>query len=366
MSDKYTKAMVQPYIQQLQPMGFGTGFFQAPPENFFDTHSIEFDVMRDDEQVAVAVQDLCTGYRWNSADDYTNKEFVPPVFREAFALESCDLLTRTVGDNPFENPGFRAKLTKRAVTNGRKTSNKIARAVESQAWEVLTTGKLDLKDSAGNTVYAIDFKAKPTHFADVANPWGGGSEDIIGDILTACNLVRNDAKMEPNQIIMGEAALEAALQNDEFVKRFDIRSIDLGLIAGNAPAGNGGNFRGVIEVGNKKLDLWTYDATYKDIQSGNTVTYMPTDKFIVRNGSARMDAFFGGVPHAGRALGVARNLLPELPTRLSSDQARMDLHINTWLTEDGETLKVGYSARPILVPTAIDSFACFDTLASTV
>jgi hypothetical protein len=106
MSGNTTKRMVEAYYQDSEPVYFFAGMFQSRPENFHTSEKVELDIVRSGRQVSVAIQDLGAGYRLNSEDIYTNKEFVPPIHKEAIVLNSPDLIKRMPGMNPFESPIF--------------------------------------------------------------------------------------------------------------------------------------------------------------------------------------------------------------------------------------------------------------------
>ena len=89
---------------------------------------------------------------------------------------------------------------------------------------------------------------------------------------------------------------------------------------------------------------------------------MAPEKVIVRSGQGRMDATFGAIPNIGSLMGAqATQLLPELPGRVSNAAGGMDLFTNAWLTADGEQLLGGVGARPLMIPTAIDTYGCLNT-----
>jgi len=137
----------------------------------------------------------------------------------------------------------------------------------------------------------------------------------------------------------------------------------MGTIAPMQMAGNGGQFRGVVEIGNYRYDVWTYGGRYKDPQTGVKTPFIAVDKVIVRASSGRLYATFGAIPNIGNLMGgQATNLLPELPSRISNAGGGMDLHTNAWLSNDGEQLFGGVGARPLMIPTAIDTFGCLDTV----
>lgn len=361
MSGSNTTRMIRAYNQMASPLMFFAGLFQSPPENFHTTEEVEIDIVRSDEDISIVVQDLSTGYRMNSEDLYTNKGFKPPIHKEALPLNSYDLIKRMPGDTPFDNPDFRANLITRMFNGMTKIERKIRRSIELQASQVLQTGIVTLTDINGTALYTLDYKPKATHFPTAGTAWNAAG-DIAGDINALAEVIRNDGLTDPDQIILGVDAFEAFIADAEIQKRYDNRRIDLGTIAPMQMRGNGASFRGVVEIGNYRYDIWTYGGRYKDPQTGVKIQYMDPGKCIVRASSGRLDATFGAIPNIGVLVGGQETrLLPELPGRISNAQGGMDLFTNAWLSNDGEQLFGGVGARPLMIPTAIDTFGCITT-----
>lgn len=362
MSGIVTKRMIEAYIQMASPTAFFAGMFASPAQNFHNSEEVEIDILRNDEDVSIVVQDLSTGYRMNAEDIYTNKAFKPPIHKEAVTLNSEDLLKRMPGKNPFENPEFRAALVTRMFGKMTKIENKIRRAIELQASQVLQNGTVTLTDSSGAALYTIDYKPKATHFPTVGTAWTAGAGDPLADLEALAEVVRNDGQADVDEIIVGSAAFDAMLQNTKLKDRFDNRRVEMGRIAPMEKRGNGGNYRGVLEIGNYKVDVWTYGGRYKNPNGGAMTQFLTPANVVMRASSGRMDATFGSIPNIGKLLGAQRtDLLPELPGRVSNIGGGMDLHTNVWLSNDGEALMGGVGARPLLVPTAIDTFGCLRT-----
>lgn len=363
MSGSTTKRMLKAYMQMAQPTLFLSGLFQSPPENFHTSEEVEIDIVRSDEDISIVIQDLSTGYRMNSEDLYTNKGFKPPIHKEALPINSFDLIKRMPGQDPFQSPDFRANIILRMFNGMTKIERKIRRAIEVQASQVLQTGTVTLTDSNGNALYTLDYKPKATHFPTAGTSWATATGlQKVADINALAEVVRNDGLADPDQLLMGIDAFESFISDDEIQKRFDIRRIDLGTISPMDMRGNGGTFRGIVEIGNYRYDVWTYGGRYKDPQTGVKTQFLDPGKIVVRASSGRMDATFGAIPNIGSLVGgQATGLLPELPGRVSNADGGMDLFTNAWLSNDGEQLFGGVGARPLMIPTAIDTFGCLDT-----
>lgn len=362
MSGNTTRRFISAYYQESEPSAFFSGMFQARPENFYSSEGVELDIIRSEEDVSIAVQDLSTGYRMNSEDLYTNKEFKPPIHKEGIALNSHDLMQRMAGKHTFEDPSFRADVITRMFRGMRKVERKIRRAVELQSAQVLQTGVITLTDIAGTPLYALDYKPKAAHFPTAGVPWDVATlEQKLADIEALADTIRTNGFTDPDEIDFGVAAFNSLINTDGIEKIFDQRRAERGMITSMEKRGNGGIYRGTLEVGNYKLDIFTYNGKYKDPVDGVTKPYLDPRKAIVRSTTSRMDATFGAIPNIGQALGITGRLVPEMPSRMSSRENAMDLFTNVWISNDGEQLFGGVGARPLMVPTAIDTFGCLNT-----
>ncbi|MBW1725973.1 MAG: major capsid protein [Deltaproteobacteria bacterium] len=359
MSDKTTSVMLQAYEQDAEPTMFLSGMFQSPRGNFHNSEKVEIDIVRSEEDIAIAIQDLSVGARENSADVFTNKSMTPPIFKEAAAINSHNMLKRMPGANPFESVDFMSNAIAQGVKLGRKLQRKILRAIEVQASQVMTTGTVTLIDENGVGVYSIDYKPKTAHFPNASVAWDNTNATILADLESLANVVRGNGLSDPDMLVMGEGSYELFIKDTDVLARMDNRRILGNGIVPLTRLGNGGQFRGVIEIGNYKYDIWTYSGRYKHPQSGVSTKYMPDDKVVMRSSTGRMDATFGGIP---RIAGADPRVPAALTSRISVPGQMLDLQMNSWITANGETMWVQAGTRPLLIPTAIDTFGCLDTL----
>lgn len=362
MSTETTLRMLAAYFQMANPTMFLSGLFQSPQQNFHSSEQVEIDIVRGGEQVAVVLTDLSTGYRMNETDIYTNKQFKPPIFKEAVAINAFDLIKRMAGENPFQQPDFRGNVITRIFQGLRQSDAKIRRVIELQAAQVLQTGIVTLIDSAGVALYTLDYSPKATHFPTAGTPWDDPSPTIAADIGALAEIIRNDGLADPDQLIMGVDAFEAFIADADIQKRYDNRRMNLGMIEPMQMRGEGGSFRGFVEIGNYRYEIWTYGGRYEHPQTGVSTQFLVPANCIVRASGGRLDATFGAIPNIGAAIGQQGTaLLPELPGRISSDERNIDLFINAWISPDGENLFAGVGARPLLIPTAIDTYGTIDS-----
>lgn len=361
MSNLAQKKMLEAYFESAEPTMFLASFFRTPRENFYEGESVEIDIVRTGEQVSVAMSDIRQGYRQNTVALSTNKKFTPPAHKESTPLNSFSLLKREPGQNPFEQVPYRAKLMQKILRSTRPMADKIQRSIEWQCSQVLQSGVVQLTDENGAVTFEIDYKPKTSHFPTAGTAWGTGGADIIGDLNSLANQIRIDGKRRPNIAILGDAAYEALFSDDEIVKRLNFRRADTISVRPQQRNSEMGIFHGTIEFANTRLELWTYDGWYQDPQTGNHVQFVDPASCVLLASGGRLDATFGGVPNIGQILGAAGNRIPMGVPRLNTTGRATDLHTNAWTDNSGENLEIGVASRPLMIPTAIDTYGCLDT-----
>jgi len=236
--------------------------------------------------------------------------------------------------------------------------DKIKRAVELQASQILQTGKLTLTNSAGDTVYDLDFKPKATHFPTTGTSWSTvATADPLADLEALAKIIRADGKINPDRLVFGDTALRNFLANTAVQNVLDNRRIDIGDIAPEFDD-SGATFYGFVWVGSYRFEMWTYPDTFTDPQTGNATEYVNGDKVIMTSSRTRLDMTAARVP---LPLGPDPRVAGLLPGRLSSRDANFDVTPNVFATPNGKQIMGELESRPLLIPVQIDGFGCLDT-----
>lgn len=361
MSDTtLSKTMLEKYKQEATPTMFMFGFFKSPARNFFKTEKVEYDITRSDEDVSVAVQDISAAYRENADTIFTNKQVTPAVHSEGATLSVFNLMGREAGETAYDTADFQLKAMRQVTNVMRKMENKIRRAQEMQASQILTTGKVTLTDKDGKVMYTADFMPKATHFFNAGTAWDQAAADPLGDIEAGCDLVRDDGLADPDVMLMGTDSFEALIKNGDVLKRLDVRNLSVGGISAMTPTGKGGKFRGTLEVGDYKLDIYTYNGRYKHPQTGVKTRFLPGDKVVIMPSDIRLDACFGEIPRFDAPAG-SEPALRYMPGSFPNPEGGMGLSVYAWFTPDRKALTVEVGTRFVCIPTAIDQLVCIDT-----
>jgi hypothetical protein len=360
MSDSSTTRMIDAYMEEAEAPLFLSGFFQSSPRNFHSSEKVEIDIVRSDESIAIAVQSIKSGARQNEETLYQNKAFTPPVFREEYALSAYDLGNRRPGVDPYTDPDFGANATVAAFRKMRLLEDKVRRSVELMCSQVLQTGAVTLTDSAGVAVYELDYGARPSHILTVGTTWhqAGSSGNPLLDLENLAIEVRRDGKKQPNKLIFGTAAWRAFKANALVQAAFDKEVFNLAAMA-PASRGQGATFMARVWIGAYLFECWVYDGFFKHPQTGVLTSYVDEDNVIMLSEGGRLDLSWGAIP---RIVAPDQRALSFLPGRMSSSERGLDLNPYAWLSANGNAVMLEVAARPLAIPTAIDTYACLTTV----
>jgi len=356
MTVKLKKEGWLPLFEQMRsPQGFLSRMFTIKPGGTYNGNKVAIDIVRTDEDVAVAIK-KCSGSNLNTIDQFTTKEFEPPAYGEAFHINACDLVNRMAGVNPYE-AAYRAnaaQVVAKAMKGFALIFDKIARAVELQASQILQTGKLNLINKEGTVTYELDFKPKATHFPTVGTAWDQAGADPLGDLAALAKVIRADGKVQPNRLLFGDKALSDFLKNADVQDALDNRRIDVGAIAPEFD-NSGATFYGYVWVGTYRFEIWAYPETYKHPQTGDATDYIDPLSVVMLSKDTRLDMASAIVPSL---IPVDSRVSGLLPGRLSSRAGSFDILPNIYPSTDGKQIIGDLESRPLLIPVQIDGFGC--------
>lgn len=336
------------------PMFFASNF-KTGPRNIHNTETIELDVVREDEDIAVPVPDITAGYRNNERTKYVNKGFTPPVIKEQITVVVWEQFKRQPGMNPFENPDFARAAGEQVFSGLRLVANKVRRTCELMSSQVMQSGTISIPDAAGATIYTLDFGVRAGHKV-TTTAWAadGSTGDPLGDIGALSHVIRKDGKRRPGRLAFGNGAMKRFLKNAAVQTQLDKTKLNLGALD-PANRSEDATFYGMIWVENYQYELWLYDAYYKHPQTGTLTPYLGDNKVVMWSPNARMDLSYGLIPKMTTPDARAANFLPP---RMSIPEIGIDLQAFSYFTPDGDNLIVTLGARPLTIPTELDSFGC--------
>lgn len=355
MSDNSTTMMLERFKLEVGTPGFFGSMFTTKPQNVHTTEKVEIDVIREEEDIAVPVQSITSSYRDNERDKFVNKGFTPPIIKEQFGVVVWETIKRQAGANPFDSPDFARAAGEQAFDGTRLLANKIRRTVELMGSQVMQTGVVSVPDSAGNTVFTLDFGMRSGHKI-TATTWAadGSTGTPLADISSAAQIVRKDGKKRCDQLVFGNGAMQRFLANTKVQLQLDKFKLNLGALTPGMRSEDS-TFYGYIWIDNYQYEIWLLDSYYKHPQTGTLTPYLADNRVIVRASKARLDLSWGLIPRLVPSDARAQQFLP---SRLTSLDLGMDLQPYSYIPADGESLIINMGARPLCIPVELDSYAC--------
>lgn len=313
--DPYSRMMAQAFDERAF-IGVPTGFlswFGRPGfgQTLFSPVAsvVDIDIIRGNKKIAAMVprgmisRTLGATQRDTSATKHSSFSRRFPLAIEEGAISADQLEFRGAGENPYAASDHMTRVRNLALSHHQEQVRRVVRMMEKLAAQSILEGKQDAIIGTSNTDEQYDFQRKTSHTATASADWDTATTDIIGDIEQACELIREDANVNPDFLLLSEEAVAGVLKNTALLAWADNRRIAL-LQIGNVQANpmppafqrfvDGGLiYRGVIETpAGFSLSVFTYLDTYTD-SSGTVHKYMPAETALVGSSQAICDRYFG-------------------------------------------------------------------------
>jgi len=286
----FTKMLIDVYQERIRPTAFLRSFF---PTVTAPTKEISIEVERMGEKVAVDVVRGTEGNR-NTFSKSTEKIFIPPIYREYFDATQLDLYDRVLGSQGNAQVPLFTALLQSVADRMSLLQDKIERAYEIQAAQVLETGKVLLQSATD-----IDFKRKAASMVDkgAGAYWATGTVDPFADLAAGADFLRKVGRSPDAlyNVIIGSTALADLLTNTKFLARQNLFNMALDSVQGPARGAAGMTFNGTVTGGAYKFQLWGYPQFYDDA-NGVSQPYWNPKKIAIVPLNPRFKLAFAAVP----------------------------------------------------------------------
>jgi hypothetical protein len=319
--------------ERVTPMGFLRSFF---PSQTSLTKTVSIEVQRGTEKVAVDVIRGTNGNR-NEFGLSTQKEYLPPMYWEYFTLSDLAIYDVAIAAN---DPSAFANMAQKAAEYMMLQRDKIERAIEVQAAQVLQTGVVTLKNGDN-----IDYKRKAASIKDVnvgGNYWNTSNGDPIKDLKEACEFLRKVGKSQGQtfDFIMGEGAITAFLNNAKVKERADIRNFNLDALRVGLRTAVGATPIGFVNAGSYICRLWSYPEYYDNAQ-GVSTPYIADGNVIA-------------LPDSGVLFTTAFAAVPQLLTESGIAPQRGEYLVHDFIDERAANHEMHIKSAPLCIPVSVD------------
>jgi hypothetical protein len=383
-TDMYSRFMAL-HFDERDIIGVSTGFqsiFTNGITVFSDSNLVtDMDIVRGNRKTAKMVirgnrgkilnkKDIADGKSTNLVREY-------PLMMEEGFIDADELNFRVVGENTYQRKAKMERLRILAVRRYQEMVRRIVRANERLAAQSVLEGKQDAIFGTGNTDLQYDFLRNANNIIAVADEWNDGG-DIMGQINSGCAVVRQNGKVNPNVIIIGQDALPIMVNDTTMSALADNRRYD-DLVRYNDSMSLPPDIQSLVNAGfllygkmrtTQGYSLWilTYMDEY-ETDAGVVTPYMPLDEAVIFATDSRRDRFFGPSqlmpPDSNRnqwymdmfGFNVAA---PPVPMNIKNQNAVINpamFHSDAYPTPDYTGINLRIQAAPIFATTQTDAFA---------
>jgi hypothetical protein len=290
-------------------------FFGNPMANsktFFspDSAVVDIDIRRGNQKLACMIQRGTQARPISLQNKATDTKFstegrLYPLIEEVSPLAANQLLTRILGEIPYQNMSGLTKFDRArvyAMDYHKEHLRRIVRRNEYLAAQSMLTGTMPALSGDNVTDdWTYHFHRKSTHNFTTNPLWSGTTPDMLGDLDAACELIRVDGRVTPDMCVMGGYAMELFLYNETIWRTAHNRRYEMIYVNDQLPlppaydrfVKAGMICRGKLRTP-KGYELWlfTYVDTYQD-DAGVAHKYMPDNQVMVTKSDARFDRYFG-------------------------------------------------------------------------
>lgn len=318
--------------ETVQPTSFLRSFF---PTRTSMTKTVSVEVQRGTEKVAVDVIRGTIGNH-NEFGRSTVREYLPPLYDEIFTLSNLDVYDVAIG---AQTPAAIANVIETAAEKMIELKNKIERAIELQAAQVLQTGVVTL--TSGDN---INFNRKAASMVDInvgGNYWNTSGSDPIKDLENACIFLRKTGKSQGQVVnaIMGDTALASFLNDPAVKSRADIRNMNFDALAVGLREAVGSVPIGQVNAGQYIVNIWSYSEYYDNASNVSTPYVAPGNVIVMPTNTQFVTAFAA---------------VPQLLSDSGRAPQRSEYLINDYIDERGSNHEMRIKSAPLVIPVSID------------
>jgi hypothetical protein len=328
----FTKALVDVYVERIQPKSFLRSFFT---DVVTGTKEVSIEVQRGKELVAVDVVRGTDGNR-NEWKYSSEKIFIPPYFREWMDATQLQLYDRLYGATEINDVVF-SQFINDVADKLEQMQEKIDRAYELMCASVFETGVVTIEHGTD-----VDFKRKSASIVDLgAGQYFANAIDPFKKIEAGCNFIRTKGKNAGNvfNLILGSDAISDLMTNTIFTNRQNLVNMSLDAVREPQKNSVGGVLHGQITCGSYRVNLWTYPEFY-DTTAGVATPYIDAKKAILLPEAPKFKMAYAAVPQL-----LEPNTLPRIGKYI----------VNEYIDKRGKSMIIDIESAALPIPTAVDT-----------
>ena len=329
-------------LRQMEPK---PRFFKRFQKNTIQhpTDTIDIDIEKGGQRIVPYVFPVQEGVVMERGG-YETKSYKIPYIRVKRASTADKFLTRSAGENVFDDGGPALRAARQLIDDLDELSGNIEQEEERQRAEAFTLGQTTIRNAQGQTIRIIPYGLTQT--GSPTTPWTAntGFNDVLEYLRARIADITKTGAPAPTDIVLAGDVGNILIKifspdaKTAYLSPFKIERGEINLRTVEPGVSYLGNF---IELGG--ADVWIYNGTYRDLD-GTVKPYVPAGKLIMLSMNARYDMNYGAIQN------------------FHGNFAAVSRFPHTWIEQDGRGRFLQLESAPLFVPHQIDSVGVYDVL----
>ena len=309
----------------------------------FPTEKVSFEFQDNKRRLAPYVN-ARLGSEPIERDEFSLKTYSAPLIAPNRVITNDTLAQLLLGES-FWNSGVTPdeRAAKIAAQDIMDLQDTITRREEFMCARVKQDGKLAIKGKGVNEV--VDYGFENITTVGASDRWTT-TFDIMGQLSTIAREMSKDG-INPDMLILENAAADMILKNERYLKLLDNRRVEIGEIK-PAELEGGITYLGRIIVPGASFELYSYNEWYPDttdLDANGQPKLKPLvdpETVIIQSSRERNSMLYGAVTHVDKS---------------GNFVTRMDEYVpRTWFTENPSQKFIEISSRPLPMPHDLKSW----------
>ena len=391
---QYTRLMTNGFNDETmiqEPTLFQSMFGRNGGETVItDSLNIEFDTRRGFEKVAKMVKrgiytrDLGGNFKNNDSDQFVSTNLAFGLMKEETDIDNNQTFKRMFNENAYDQRARLDRLRKMAAERHLTQVKRMVRKDEILASQSIILGQQEVLDGTADPNFIYDWQRNALLTFAAANPWNGGSQDIVADLDAAGIALRKYGKVRGDIAILGDDAMDALIKDSDVQATATNRRYELIEVSQKFPVpaeyawleAAGAVPYGMFKT-NKGYKLWLFMyPEYYQTDAGTYTKYMPGNKVLVMSSKAVADRYFGPsdilpIPALKdqlyqQMLGLNPNAAP-MPVTIKNPSAVIvpeSFYFDMYLNNQHTILTMRAEHAPIFAPKQTDAYCVLTSVVS--
>lgn len=319
--------------------------------NFF-SEEVVIEMKKGNRKVAPFVVPVVNGIAMKS-QKYSGYKYKPALIAPKSVITVDDLKAKAFGEDPNSNRSAADRQNELQAERTDELRQNIFRRFELMASEILTTGKVTMRQYAKPEDFGTDnyVLQNLTFYEDtfdntytLEEAWAAMTiQQKINEIYKMASILR-DRGVKAADVVLGANVSTDLFSDIDFLEYFNKNNVNFGAVS-QEELPEGVIFNGKINIMGVMLDFFTYDEKYEDLD-GEVKSFIPEDAIIML-APGLGETVYGSVDFldaTGNVQSYAEKIVPR-----------------TIIDENNNTITVIEASRPVPYPKDMEGWLICDT-----